>query len=123
MEATMKRILLTAAAAASGLIIVSAAQAQETTIIREAPATVGVARDEGILPSQRPAFRAYVVEQDIPEFVVGDEIVVGRVLPDAGVTFYDVPQQFGATAYRYTVINHRTVLVDPRTRQVMQILD
>ena len=34
------------------------------------------------------------------------------VLPDAGVTYYDVPQRFGATPYRYTVINGATVLVE-----------
>ena len=36
------------------------------------------------------------------------------VLPEAGVTYYDVPQRFGATPYRYTVVNGQTVLVEPR---------
>ena len=31
--------------------------------------------------------------------------MVGAVLPETGVTYYDVPQRFGATPYRYTVVN------------------
>jgi len=45
------------------------------------------------------------------------------VLPDEGVTTYDVPQTFGATPYRYTVVNGRTVLVEPRTRRIVQVID
>ena len=36
---------------------------------------------------------------------VPDRVVVGTVLPETGVTYYDVPQRFGATPYRYTVVN------------------
>ena len=42
-------------------------------------------------------------------------MVVGGVLPEIGVTYYDVPQTFGATPYRYTVVNGQTVLVEPRS--------
>jgi len=34
-----------------------------------------------------------------------------------------VPQTFGATPYRYTVVNGSTVLVEPRTRRIIQIID
>ena len=47
----------------------------------------------------------------------------GTVLPDVGVTYYDVPQQYSATPYRYTVVNDRTVLVNPRTRRIMQVVE
>ena len=45
------------------------------------------------------------------------------VLPEVGVTYYDVPQDYAVTPYRYTVVNDRTVLVNPRTRRVMQIVE
>lgn len=48
---------------------------------------------------------------------------VGTILPESGVTYYDVPQQYGATSYRYTVVNDRPILVEPRTRRVMQVID
>jgi hypothetical protein len=39
------------------------------------------------------------------------------------VTYYDVPERFAATTYRYTVVNDRVVLVDPTTRRVVQVVD
>ena len=45
------------------------------------------------------------------------------VLPETGVTYYDVPESYGPTPYRYTVVNGATVLVEPRTRRVVQIVE
>ena len=77
----------------------------------------------GIAIDQRPAFREYIVRERVPNYTIPDRVVVGAVLPDSGVTFYDVPQTFGATPYRYTVINGETVLVEPRTRRIVQVID
>ena len=41
---------------------------------------------------------------------------MGGVLPEAGVTYYDVPADYHVTGYRYTYVNDHAVLVDPRTR-------
>ena len=40
-----------------------------------------------------------------------------------GVTYYDVPQTYGMTPYRYTVVNGQTVLVEPRSRRIVQVVD
>ena len=69
-----------------------------------------------------PRFRAYVVMEHKPSFAYMGDVVVGTVLPPAGVTYYDVPTQFGPTTYRYTIINGRTVLVEPQTRRIVQII-
>jgi hypothetical protein len=45
------------------------------------------------------------------------------VLPEAGITTYDVPQTFGATPYRYTVVNGQTVLVEPRSHRIVQVVE
>jgi hypothetical protein len=50
-------------------------------------------------------------------------VIVGGVLPEVGVTYYDVPQSFGSTPYRYTVVNGQTVLVEPRSRRIVQVVD
>ena len=50
-------------------------------------------------------------------------MVVGGVLPEAGVTYYDVPQTFGVTPYRYTVVNGQTILVEPKSRRIVQVVD
>lgn len=71
----------------------------------------------------RPRFRNYVVEQRRPSYVYRDDVRVGAVLPEAGVTYYEVPQEYGARNYRYTVVNDRTVLVDPATRRIVEIVE
>jgi hypothetical protein len=41
-----------------------------------------------------------------------------------GITYYEVPREYHvAPGYRYTIINEHTVLVDPRTRRVVQVID
>jgi len=72
---------------------------------------------------QLRGLRTYVVEEHVPSYTVPGEIRVGTTLPDVGVTYYDVPERFGATSYRYTVVNDRTVLVDPLTRRVVQVIE
>ena len=96
-----------------------AAQAQSTV-------TTGVARggdDAGIVVDQQPAFREYIIRERVPNYTIPDRVVVGGVLPETGVTFYDVPQSFGMTPYRYTVVNGRTVLVEPHSRRIVQVVD
>jgi hypothetical protein len=39
------------------------------------------------------------------------------------VTVYDVPQRFGQTTRRYTVVNGATVPVEPRPRRIIQVID
>ena len=48
---------------------------------------------------------------------------VGAVLPDDGVTYYDVPPEYGVHDYRYTVVNGRTVLVEPRTHRIVEVVE
>ncbi len=79
--------------------------------------------DNGIASDQRKSFQSYVVEEQTPSYRVPGNIQIGTTLPDVGVTYYDVPERFGATRYRYTIVNDRTVLVDPKTRKVVQVVE
>ena len=72
---------------------------------------------------ERPRFRSYVVEQRRPSYQYREDLRVGAVLPDDGVTYYDVPPEYGVREYRYTVVNGRTVLVEPRTRRIVEIIE
>ena len=76
-----------------------------------------------ITEEQEPIIREYVVREKVPTFTIPDRVTVGGVLPEAGITYYDVPQTYAATPYRYTVVNGQTVLVEPRTRRVVQVVD
>jgi uncharacterized protein DUF1236 len=113
---------LIAAALIAAVVTPVAAQAQSYTT---GVSRGGVVEDDApvISVEQRPAFREYVVRERVPNYVIQDRVVVGGVLPEAGVTYYDVPQTFGATPYRYTVVNGETVLVEPRSRRIIQVLD
>jgi len=81
----------------------------------------GVAGVLGV--DERPRFRNYAVEQRRPSYQYREEIRIGAVLPEEGVTYYDVPPEYGARDYRYTVVNNRTVLVDPRTHRIVEIVE
>jgi flavorubredoxin len=35
----------------------------------------------------------------------------------------EVPKEYGVTKYRYTVVNDRTVLVDPGTHRIVQVIE
>lgn len=77
----------------------------------------------GIADDTRPRFRTYVTGQKHPSYKYQSEVRVGADLPSSGVTYYDVPKEYGVTKYRYTVVNDRTVLVDPSTHRVIQVID
>lgn len=81
----------------------------------------GVAGVLGV--DQRPRFHHYVVEQHRPSFHYRERVRVGAVLPATGVTYYEVPAEYGAPQYRYTVVNDTTVLVDPRTHRIVEVID
>ena len=77
----------------------------------------------GLAEQQQPQFRQYVVRQGVPSYRYEEQVRVGAVLPQSGVTYYEVPQEYGVSNYRYTVVNNTPVLVDPSTRRVIQVID
>src|SRR5258707_8421014 len=62
----------------------------------------GVAGVLGV--DERPRFRSYVVEQRRPSYQYREDLRVGADLPEEGVTYYDVPPEYGGREYRYTVV-------------------
>jgi hypothetical protein len=84
---------------------------------------VGGAIVGGIAEDNHKRFHTYVVEERRPSYRYDRQVVVGAELPEAGVTYYEVPPEYGRTEYRYTVVNDRTVLVDPRTHRIVQIIE
>ncbi|MBI5323267.1 DUF1236 domain-containing protein [Bradyrhizobium sp.] len=118
----MRNMILATAAVAVALSVPVAARAQGTVGVVGGN-TVAIEQDGGIIAEQRPAFREYVVSQRVPAFTIGERVVIGAVLPETGVTYYDVPQRFGSTPLRYTVVNGQTVLIEPRSRRIVQVID
>ena len=83
-----------------------------------------LARDPagGTMIDDSTRFRAYVMEQDVPSYSYRQEVAVGSVLPNRGVVYRQVPNEFGAQGYRYTVVNDQAVVVEPRSRRIVQII-
>jgi hypothetical protein len=121
-ELSMRNRILAIAAIAAAISTPIAAQAQ-STVGAVRGGTVIVDDNEGIAVDQRPAFREYIVRERVPNYTIPDRVIVGGVLPETGVTYYDVPQTYGVTPYRYTVVNGQTVLVEPRSRRIIQVVD
>jgi Protein of unknown function (DUF1236) len=121
-EKTMRNRILGLAAIAATIGAPIAAQAQSTVGVVRGESVI-IDNGDGIAVEQRPAFREYVVRERVPTYTIPDRVIVGGVLPEAGITTYDVPQTYGATSYRYTVVNGQTVLVEPRTRRVVQVIE
>ena len=76
------------------LAIAAIAAAVGAPIAAQAQGTVGVVRGEsviidsgGIAVEQRPAFREYVVRERVPTYTIPDRVIVGGVLPEAGITY------------------------------------
>jgi hypothetical protein len=122
----MRNSALFAALFAGAIGLPLAANAQNSTIgpgITTGSAAGQTDVDNGIASNQRRNFRTYVQDEQTPSYNLPGEIQIGTTLPDIGVTYYDVPERFGTTRYRYTIINDRTVLVDPKTRKMVQVVE
>jgi hypothetical protein len=54
---------------------------------------------------------------------VAEDVVVGQPLPPR-VRVYPVPRNVGLQcSYSYTIVNDRTVLVDPQTREIVEVIE
>jgi len=76
----------------------------------------------GIADQRQPEFRQYVTTQNVPSYTYKEEVRVGAVLPETGVTLYEVPAEYQVKGYRYTVVNNTPVLVEPSTRKIVQVI-
>lgn len=133
----MKRILIAAALAA---IPVTGFAQSVGPIIRDP--TGGVTRDPalagemyfgappltrdpagGTMISDEAAFRDYAMAQHMRSYRYSEPVVVGTVLPSRGIVYRRVPAEYGAPGYRYTIVNDQPVLVEPRTRRVIEVID
>lgn len=78
----------------------------------------------GVLSAEESTrVRSYVVAERRPSMRVTEQVVVGQPL-STRVRLYDVPPRVGLRSnYSYTIVNDRTVLVDPQTRTVVQVIE
>src|SRR5829696_7702005 len=84
---------------------------------------VAGAAASGVLTAEEARrVRAYVVAQRTPSVGVSEQVAVGRPVPDRA-RLYPLPASVGLrNPYNYTIVNDRPVLVDPRTRQIVEVI-
>ena len=63
--------------------------------------------------------RTYVTRETMPSVRVQERVVVGEPLP-ATVVLRPVPNH---ADYSFAVVNERRVIVEPRTRKIIQIIE
>ncbi|HET7850517.1 MAG TPA: DUF1236 domain-containing protein [Pseudolabrys sp.] len=82
--------------------------------------TVGAASDAAtaLFAPPPPPVVTYVEREDIPSVAIEREVVVGEPLPKT-VILHRVPKYH----YEYAVVNHRRVIVEPKTRRVVKIIE
>jgi hypothetical protein len=87
-------------------------------------AGVGVAAGQEvvIVPQQETVIREYVIEHPVDpvELPPGVEITVGTPLPET-VELYPIDEP--DINYRYVIVDGRTVIVEPETREIIRVLD
>ncbi|RWC38620.1 MAG: DUF1236 domain-containing protein [Mesorhizobium sp.] len=99
----MKLHLLSAAAAIVLMGGIGAALAENVVVVQ---------------PEQETVVREYIKREPLASVnLLGVELKLGSSVPDT-VELREVPD----VRYRVAVINHRTVLVDPDTRQIVEVL-
>lgn len=135
----MKHHLLLAGAVAAALAIPLAAHAQSNATtgavggavggaivggpVGAVVGGVGGAIVGGIADDRRAGFHTYVVKEKRASYKYDRTVAVGAELPSSGVTYYEVPAEYGVKNYRYTVVNDRTVLVDPGSHRIVQVIE
>ena len=107
----MRNLLL--AGAALALFVGGTAMAAEATLTIE--------------PSHRHLIKQFIIKEHVKPIQVRETVAVGTVLP-AEVTLQPVPQTLYADVpevqnYEYFDWNGKVVLVDPQTRQVVDIVE
>ncbi|WCS26876.1 DUF1236 domain-containing protein [Methylobacterium sp. NMS14P] len=85
-------------------------------------AAVGTAN--GILGvDRRERFRIYALGERRPSVALAGPVRVGTVLPEDGIVYYDVPREFALPDYSYTIVNDHPILVDPRSRRIVEVIE
>jgi hypothetical protein len=75
--------------------------------------------------NERHHFHDYAVRERGSRHVYhyDNDVRVGVVLPESGVTYYEVPAEYHDPGYRYAYVNDQTVIVDPHTRRVVEVVE
>ena len=108
----MKTVLIPAVAGLAMIAGIGVAAADEIIVTQPQQQVV-------ITPEQRTVVREYVHKHPLASInLLGVELNVGSTLPDT-VELREVPD----VQYRYAVVGDHTVLVDPSTHRIVDVIE
>lgn len=93
-----------------------------TGLILLAGAGLASAQDVVIVPEQEVVIREYVIAHPVEPVPVIDGIEVGQVIPPE-VVLYPIEAPDMTYSYSYVVMDDRTLIVEPQTRQIVRIIE
>lgn len=114
----MIRIRMVVALAAGLVSGAALAQSQQGTQGTQGTQTQGMTLSQ----QDRTMVRDYVMKNKHPSTRVSEPVAVGAELPSS-VQLYSIEGAPSVSRYRYTVVNDRTVLVDPSSRKIIEIIE
>lgn len=100
----------------AGVLFASAgiASAQSTVVVPAQPSGTIV-----VQPEQRTVIREYVTKNPVASVnILGLELNLGARVPET-VVLHEVPD----VDYRYAVVDDRTIVVDPVTHEIIDIIE
>ncbi|MGP2493073.1 DUF1236 domain-containing protein [Mesorhizobium sp. PUT5] len=108
------KMLLSICAVCAVLAGAGVASAQDTVVVPSPRAGAVV-----VQPEQQTVIREYVHKNPVASIdILGLELSLGSKVPDT-VVLHEVPD----IPYRYAVVDGRTVVVDPVTHEIVDVLD
>jgi len=74
---------------------------------------------------ERPRFREHVIqERRGHSYRYNQPPHAGMVVPGPGLVLYPIPPEYNIPpTYRYAYINDQVVIVDPRTRRIVEVIE
>jgi hypothetical protein len=120
-NSTMKRTLL-GALSALALVVVAPAYGQGAGAGANGTQS-GAGVEISLTPEQRARIKEYVLQRRVAPITVKEHLAVGTKLP-ADVTLRSMPAEWGppVTNYRYAYSDNQIYLVEPSTREVVQLI-
>ncbi len=118
----MTRSFMIAFAAAT--VLASAPAMAQSSTTTTTTREVGTTGSITIAPEQRTKIKEYVMKEKRASRPApsGFTVSTGATLP-ADVELYTFGSDVGVKEYRYTVIGNRTVLVEPGSRRIVQVIE
>ncbi|WP_038366137.1 DUF1236 domain-containing protein [Bosea sp. UNC402CLCol] len=74
-----------------------------------------------ITTDQQSKVKTYVMKEKPASVKVTETVAVGAALPSS-VTLHTLPADVGVQ-YRYAIVNDKTVLVEPTSRKIIQVIE